>query len=151
MNSNVKGMHRLPTDSCPDFWQLASDYHQAANLVFEKRKFMPNFPGYSLIGHALELYLKAYLRSQGEDIKALKSIGHSLEKALETAERRGLATHFKIKPRDRQRLELLSRAYQAKDFDYKAQGRWELPLPSWTTEFADRLSHCIESIANRPS
>jgi len=144
-------MHRLPIDSCRDFWQLASDYHNTANLVFEKNKSISDFPRDALIGHALELYLKAYLRSQGDDIKALKSIGHNLKKALEMAERKGLSNHLAITSSDRDLLAKFSLVYSSKDFEYRRQGGWELPLPAWTFDFAARLSRCVERFANRAS
>jgi hypothetical protein len=57
-------MSRVPRDSAHDFRQLGSEFLNAARLIFEKEKFMPNFPGYALVGQALELYLKAYLREK---------------------------------------------------------------------------------------
>ncbi|MGA9453239.1 MAG: hypothetical protein WBW41_18070 [Verrucomicrobiia bacterium] len=70
-------MFRVPSNSARDFLKLGSDFQNAACVVFEKQG-LGSFPGYALVGQALELYLKAYLRAQGEGLKDVKSIGHNL-------------------------------------------------------------------------
>jgi hypothetical protein len=149
--SDVRGMYKLPPSSARHFWKLGSNYHEAAKLVFFAKEMpISNFPCYTLIGHALELYLKAYLRSKGEDINVLKKIGHNLKKVLERAEKEGLSKHFKFKSSDRECLNLFSLVYNKKAFDYPCQEeRWSLPHHWWTIDFADRLSQCVQPFANR--
>jgi len=134
-------MYRVPKDSAHNFHKLGSEYLNAAHLVFDK--LGPIFPGYTLIGQAMELYLKAFLRAKGLSVSKLKSIGHDLKLALVTAENLGISKHFKTDPDERMCLEKLSVVYKSKDFQYKTQGTWELPFPNRMIDFADRLSTCI--------
>ncbi len=50
----------------------------------------PDAPINYLYFHAMELYLKSYLRSQGLSVAELRKIGHRIEKLAETAEAKGL-------------------------------------------------------------
>jgi hypothetical protein len=50
----------------------------------------PDAPILFLFYHAIELYLKAFVRNAGCDLKALKDISHRITKAGETAQREGL-------------------------------------------------------------
>lgn len=136
-------MFRVPKDSAHDFYQLASQFLNAAHLVFEKGGFAPSFPAYALIGQAIELYLKAYLREKGRPVGKLKSIGHNLTLAFEEAEKFGLLNFLTIQADERKTLEKLSLVYQGREFHYKIQGSWELPFPAWTLDFATRLSQSI--------
>jgi len=136
-------MFRVPDDSPGNFHKLGSQFLDAARLVFEKGKFAPSFPAYALIGQAIELYLKAYLRGKGLPVGKLKSIGHNLKMAFEEAEKFGLLQSMKMETDERITLEKLSLVYQSRDFHYKNQGSWELPFPVWTIDFATRLSQCI--------
>lgn len=138
-------MFRVPTDSAHDFYKLGSEFLKAAHLVFEKSPEL-DFPGYALIGQAIELYLKAYLRAKGQSVNDLKSVGHNLKSAFDRAENLGLLKHFSIEANEREALEKLSQVYQSKDFHYKNQGNWELPFPNWTASFANRLSQCVEPL-----
>jgi len=138
-------MFSVPADSAHDFYKLGSKFLEAARLVFEKSHEL-DFPGYALIGQAIELYLKAYLRAKGQSVDDLKSVGHDLKLAFETAEKFGLSQWLQIETNERETLEKLSLVYQSKDFHYKNQGSWELPFPNWTVSFANRLSQCIEPL-----
>ena len=140
-------MFRVPTDSASDFYKLGSKFLKAARIIFEKGNFPElDFPGYTLVGQAVELYLKAYLRTKGQSVDDLKSIGHNLKLAFETAEKHGLPQIFKIEANERKALENLSLVYQSKDFHYKYQGSWELPFLSWAIDFAERLSQKLSRL-----
>ena len=137
---------RLSPQSAYDFYQLAEEYRQAAQAVFEKLG-ATSWPGYALAGQAIELHLKAFLRTRGFNTSDLKKLGHDLTRALRKAEENGLANHCKIDCRDREYLAIFSSVYKGKDFNYRSQGTWELPFPSWVLEFTSRLSRAIEPAA----
>jgi hypothetical protein len=136
-------MFPIPANSPHSFHKLGSEFLNAARLVFENGNPDLHFPGYTLVAQAIELYLKAFLLAKGQNVNNLKSIGHNLTLAFETAEKHGLSKHFIIRADERGYLEKLSVVYKNKDFQYKVQGTWELPFPGWTIDFADRLSQCV--------
>ena len=51
----------------------------------------PHAPLTFLYYHAIELYFKAYLRSQGDTVTQLRSIGHDISKIAAVAQSRGLS------------------------------------------------------------
>lgn len=72
-----------------------------------------------LLGHALELYLKAYLHSNGLGITEMKQrYGHSLEKLLHAAETNGLNTQVHISSALREDLIALHAIYHSKALEY---------------------------------
>jgi len=80
-----------------------------------------------LLGHALELYLKAYLLKQGVPLKKLKRspFGHNIAKLLAEAQKRGFDNHFKITPMLKDDLDSFSSHYLGKQYEY-------FPLLAWT-------------------
>jgi hypothetical protein len=50
----------------------------------------PDAPICFLFYHAIELYLKAYVRSAGYDLQQLKAISHNISKAGRAAQKEGL-------------------------------------------------------------
>lgn len=53
----------------------------------------PNAPVSFLFFHAIELYLKAFLKASGETLQSLKKIGHSVSKCYLAAEAKGLTVN----------------------------------------------------------
>jgi HEPN domain-containing protein len=53
-------------------------------------------PIYFLLLQALELYLKSYLRQKGEDVEALKDLGHDLQRICDKAVALGMHLSPKI-------------------------------------------------------
>ncbi|HEY3932007.1 MAG TPA: hypothetical protein VGM58_06510 [Verrucomicrobiae bacterium] len=141
-------MFSIPEYSARDFYKLGLKFLKAARIIFEKDDNFPelDFPGYALVGQAVELFLKAYLESKGRKVNELKSIGHNLKLAFEIAEEHGLAQIFTVEASERKALENLSIVYQNKDFHYKYQGSWTLPLHRWTIDFAERLSQKLSRL-----
>ena len=136
-------MNSVPEDSPRDFYKLGGKFLKAARIIFQKDFPNLDFPAFALAGQAIELFLKAYLRTKGQSLGKLRSIGHNLEFAFKTAERHGLTQIFKVEAGDQETLKVLSFVYQSKDFHYKYQGSWELPLPNWTIGFAERLFQAV--------
>lgn len=63
----------------------------------------PDAPILFLFYHAVELYLKAFVRSAGYDLKALKDISHRITRAGEAAQKEGL----QLSPDDFELLRLI--------------------------------------------
>jgi HEPN domain-containing protein len=140
-------MFQVPTDSARDFYKLGSKFLKAARIIFEKGNFPElDFPAFALAGQAIELFLKAYLLTKGLHVDELKKIGHNLKSAFETAEKHGLSQILKIEANERDALENLSLVYQSRDFQYKLQGSWKLPMPNWTIDFGERLSQKLSQL-----
>ncbi|NGP16539.1 hypothetical protein [Devosia aurantiaca] len=68
---------------------LADDYLSAASAVMDHARIGPA-PVRLLAFHAAELFLKTYMRSAGQTIEALRSLGHDLEAMIEGAQSLGL-------------------------------------------------------------
>ena len=76
---------RIPTPVAGSFLNMAREYHLAATTLFGIRD-QAQSPLYFLYTHAIELALKAYIRSRGA---AGRSI-HDLEALLQTSGKLGL-------------------------------------------------------------
>ena len=74
------------------FYNFAWSYHAAADLICEHelRATHPNAPVMFLYYHAIELYLKSFLRFHGVSAKRLQSIGHDYKRLLSRALKCGL-------------------------------------------------------------
>jgi HEPN domain-containing protein len=73
-------------------YYYAASYHVAADLICDQglRATHPEAPATFLYCHAIELYLKSFLRFHGVSAKRLQSIGHDYKRLLSRASKRGL-------------------------------------------------------------
>jgi hypothetical protein len=71
-------------------WRFAEEYRSAAEVVNQSTTDAFSAPAMYLIGHSVELSLKAFLRSRGATLGDLLDIGHGLQKLHTEALRRGL-------------------------------------------------------------
>ena len=106
---------------------LAREYVDAAGIVIERlnenetpraiaQGLVTSRPAYYLIGHGIELGLKAFLRSKGVTRNELKGpLNHNLEKCLKEAEKRGLP---EITETLGDLLPVLNDSYKAKELEY---------------------------------
>jgi HEPN domain-containing protein len=69
---------------------LADEYLEAARSNNRLTRKFSGGPTRLLCYHACELFLKAFLREQGEDIATLRGYSHDLSKMLESARSKGL-------------------------------------------------------------
>ncbi len=77
---------------------------------------------YYLLGHAAELFLKAYLYAHNVPIKALVKIRHDLEALLDHAHTHGLPNHVPMVA-----VRSLSPLYNAKRLEYRDQSTKRYP------------------------
>jgi hypothetical protein len=71
-------------------FSLADEYFDAAKLAAKAPRSREHIPARFLAYHASELFLKCYLRFNGEHIKQLRSYDHDLETMLTAAHKYGL-------------------------------------------------------------
>jgi HEPN domain-containing protein len=73
-------------------YYYAASYHVAADLIRDQglRATHPEAPATFLYYHAIELYLKSFLRFHGVSAKRLQSIGHDYKRLLSRASKHGL-------------------------------------------------------------
>jgi hypothetical protein len=131
------------------YWlrQYAGDFLRAANdFVAPSNRFTP--VKCYLVGHSIELSLKAFLFTVGLKKVDRRRLNHDLEEALTAAEQRGLDTYLNVSVSDRQQPQRANRLYSRKEFEYfeSLETIWD-PLDFDVTEltgFAQRLYEAIE-------
>jgi hypothetical protein len=90
-----------------------------------------------LMGHAIELGLKAYLLHNGRSLADIKFIGHRLRLAYNEARQVGLDEHFQ--PEDVTVLDALDPLYSDKQFEYIETGPKTFPVFGPLQHFAREL------------
>ncbi len=107
-------------------------------------------PYYYLVGHSIELSLKAILLANGDSHAKLQKIGHDLTKAWVLA--RAVATeqrHRELFDSYGADLKLLNVHYHAKDFEYRITGHFSLPQARVILEAAREFFEAANRIVSR--
>lgn len=103
-------------------WRFAKEYLQAAKIIEKTVNFNLEIaaPRYYLLGHGIELALKAFLLAKNVPPKELQSkkMAHDLEKALVSAEKLGLSELVALSPDERESIVLLNKTYEPKEHEY---------------------------------
>jgi len=118
-------------------FRYADEYRATAEIVQSQKAGKLIIPTYYLYSHAIELALKAFLRSQGQTVEQLKSLRHDLEVALSAAEAAGLATFVTLSDDDRTALELINPYYRDKELEYIKVGTKYYPT-------LQSMLHCVD-------
>ncbi len=112
-------------------WRYASDYLSAAKAVETSIDHPLDLcaPRYYLLGHGLELALKAYLLAHRVPLSELRSMalmGHDLDKALDRAIGLNLLDLVKLSDEEVWAIRLLNETYWRKEHEYITTGatRW---------------------------
>lgn len=108
-------------------WRFADDYRRAAAAVqgVAQHDMDISAPRYYLLGHAIELSLKAFLLAKGvslEELRSMKLFGHDLEKCLQRADSLGLKENVHLNEGERGCISLLNRTYKKKEHEYITTG-----------------------------
>lgn len=112
----------------------------------EKLTCRASFPAYFLIGHSIELSLKAFLNARGVKPNRLRhNFGHDLSKLISECRRRKLGREVKLCPNHVKTITLLNRYYVQKVFEYAEVGTYTLPRYSDVYEIALRLVNELRS------
>ena len=88
-----------------------------------------SFPAYFLVGHAIELSLKAFLLGRKVGVAELRSrkYGHNLEALLRQSRRRQIGREVPLNMKEVQAVLLLNECYCAKELEYVVVSLRSLP------------------------
>ncbi len=137
---------------------FAREYLKAARLVqtpppseLEALRQRISLPGYFLLGHSIELALKAFLLGRGMTVTELRGrkYGHDLSALLAVASRRQLGREVKLKSSEAKAILLLNECYAAKELEYAFTGLRRFPSYALLHQVAEKLSTGLQSYVNR--
>jgi hypothetical protein len=108
---------------------LSAAMHEHARAHHPADSDISSMPGFYLMGHGIELSLKAFLLGHGVTVRELRKLGqngHDLVEAFNAAVCRGLDCKLYDDQGKVAALELLNERYFIKDFEYITTGatRW---------------------------
>jgi hypothetical protein len=146
--------HLDPTRTTPlGTLRYAIEFYAAAIAAYDalKRKGMPVAPvavNY-LLGHSIELALKAYLLQHGAKLVHLKrNLGHNLVACLAEAGVAGLTDKMSLDDDDRELIAAFNNLYADKQFEYIETGPTNFPVYRLLRPFAQSL--LIETVKAIP-
>ncbi|WP_315703904.1 MULTISPECIES: hypothetical protein [unclassified Bradyrhizobium] len=121
---------------------------KAAELLHKSGEWTVTLPTYYLLGHAMEVVLKAFLLAGGEELERLKKrYGHDIAKA---AKKVAEAKHNAISPLVQEYLpeiELLNGYYKAKELEYRVTGFKSFPQKERLIAFLQSVIPLVEPVA----
>lgn len=138
MAASRSGADHLPITRAVGTVRLASEFSEAASRQ-SFGEVTPSFVTYFLLGHSIELSLKAFLIAHGISDRELRALGHDLISTFDTVAATVRSSGRAWSTRDRARIELLSPAYDAKGLEYVMPGALTLPDPQELRVLAERL------------
>lgn len=128
------------------FFNLACDYHEAANLLFDQKPSL-NHPIYFCYFHTVELALKAFLRSENIPVVGTEKVGkkgHNLTDLYEECRTLGLT----IGPSDQFEIGNIVRLLEAgnkyQGFRYFNLESDVRPDITWTREVVEHLMQAVK-------
>lgn len=119
-----------PRTTSTGLWRFGQEYLAAATLVQSGTKKRISIPAYYLIGHAIELTLKAFLVARGVTVRELRNpklYGHNLVALLARARKHRLGQFVKLGRAEVKAIALLNEQYASKRFEYIETGAFSLP------------------------
>ena len=134
-------------------WRFSRDYlnaaiavKQPAQSVQDKLKQEVSIPAYFLVGHAIELALKAFLRAKGMLVEELRSMqyGHNLDALARESRRRKLGAVVKLTRTEFNAVLLLNLSYKPKELEYIVTGARRLPDYADLVTIAQKLIQGLE-------
>jgi len=130
--------------------RYAHEFLEAALAVDDKmgqNKMIAPVPALYLIGHSIELSLKAYLLKQGVPLRQLRSwkFGHDLHALLRKAKELKLERLVKLDTPEEGAFELLHALYSTKQLEYIVTGAKHFPVFGLVEIVAARLFNAIST------
>lgn len=114
----MKGPQLAAEEHSQCCWALGSSYYAAAKVLHDSGGTDTFRPSLFLLLHALELFLKAFLVSQGMTEKQLRAISHDLLACLRACQARGFSRYVDLSWREQLQIGRLNRYYQNKELEY---------------------------------
>ena len=115
--------------------RYASEYLDAAIIVDDAEGEKPGYEIFApvvvqyLIGHSIELSLKAFLLARGISLKELRvKYGHQLRELLDLACRHGLDEQVTLSSQERDAVLVLDDLYSSKELEYIVTGAKRFPV-----------------------
>lgn len=125
---------------------LCAAIHEHARAHHPTDSDISSVPGMYLMGHGIELSLKAFLLGQGmtpRELRKLGTNGHDLVEAFNAAISLGLNCTLSAEHGELAALELLNESYAVKEFEYITTGATCWPRFSVLSIVACRLYNTI--------
>lgn len=145
-------MHDDPSKTTPSgLARYAHDFFDSARAMENQLNNTTPFelvspmPSLYLIGHSIELALKAYLLHHGQTLRELRSMkyGHDLHACQKKAKELGLSGLVNFHPAEEAAVELLNNLYSTKQLEYIVTGTKYLPTFQLVESFARRLIRAV--------
>lgn len=141
-------MHNDPERTTPlGMTRYAHEFLESALAVDDslgKRRgheIVAPIPALYLLGHSIELSLKAYLLLKETPLRDLrgKKFGHSLHSCIRKAKELGLSSVIEFSQQEYGAFELLDELYSTKQLEYIVTGRKYFPVFGLVESFASKL------------
>jgi len=134
--------NKLQDSTAGAFLNTARQYHEAARRLFPQRESV-ELPLYFHYAHAIELLLKAYLRSHGLSIRK----SHDLGILLQECRRKGLRVHSDLQ----NVINLLESENKQQGFRYYLFASTTRPEISYVSETVDEFMAVVSDyVKNNP-
>jgi hypothetical protein len=129
-------LHEDPTRTTPTgLTRFAKEFHEAVTWKEKTRgsgpphKIVAPAPAMYLIGHSIELSLKAFLLLRGISLRDVRvTYGHNLGKTFAKAEQLGLRDHVLIDDAELEAFHALDALYSTKQLEYIVTGTARFPV-----------------------
>ena len=149
-------MHDDPSRTTPlGMVRYSHEFLEAALAVDEKIGSRPGFeivapiPALYLVGHSIELSLKAYLLHKGVPLRELRGkrhFGHSLHTCLRKSKELGLLRHVQFTEQEEGAFEILDNLYSTKQLEYIVTGAKHFPVFGLIEVLAVKLFNAVSGI-----
>lgn len=146
-------MHNDPTKTTPiGLARYAHDFFDSARALEDQLgkdtsfELVSHMPSLYLIGHSIELALKAYLLQHGLTLRELrdkKKYGHDLHACQRKAKELGLAKIVSFDPAEAAAVDLLNDLYSTKQLEYIVTGTKIIPIFLLVELFARKLISAV--------
>ena len=126
--------------------RYAKEFREAADAADKVLGHKPGFeimapiPVLYLIGHSMELSLKAYLLHQGVTLNELrKTYGHNLRKCMKKSKELGILSILKIDEHEESAFAVLDELYSTKQLEYIVTGAKTFPIYGYLHTLSTKL------------
>lgn len=136
--------------------RYSHEFLEAALAVDERIGREPGYeivapiPALYLVGHSIELSLKAYLLHKGQTLQTLRRYDHNLRKCLQAAEALGLSTLLQFSSQEKGAFEILDVLYSTKQLEYIVTGPKHFPIFGPLETFAAKAFNTIAGVVGYP-
>ncbi|MET0029742.1 MAG: hypothetical protein ABW101_19080 [Candidatus Thiodiazotropha sp.] len=109
-----------------EFFEAATKVCKPSNTEFGKLRLKINMTAYYLLGHSIELSLKAFLFGRGINYNELryKPYGHDLSYLITESRNKRLGLQAKLTKNEIELIKLLSISYSTKLLEYTEVGHY---------------------------